>query len=260
MEIIFMGTGTSHGVPMVLHPESKGCDLENSKNWRTRSSVHVKMGNTNIQVDAAPEFRLQCFHNKINAVDLFILTHDHADHILGMDDLRRFCFRKDSVALDIYSAPEFLKRVRDIYPYAITDKPESKGYPVFRLNEIQESLDVEGGTIQFTRLPHGSIDVIGLIFEEKDTGSKFTYYTDCKTVGEEQQCLAKGSDLVVLDGLRFESHRTHMSIPEAVLVAQKIGANKTYLTHMTFQVDYDKHNMELPEGIELAYDGLKIVL
>lgn len=255
-----MGTGTSHGVPMVLHPEGQGCDLSNPKNWRTRSSIHVTMGRTRIQVDAAPEFRLQCIQNNIQGIDLFLLTHDHADHILGMDDLRRFCFLDGDNAISVYSAPEFLKRVKEIYPYAITEKPEIRGYPAFRLIEIPEKLELEDGNIYFTRLPHGSIEVIGLVFEEAGTGAKFVYYTDCKEVGSEQRELAKGADVVVLDGLRYEEHRSHMSIQEAIEVGQDIDAGQTYFTHMTYQIDYDVDSAKLPPKMAFAYDGLKLTI
>lgn len=260
MKIIFMGTGTSHGVPMIMHPEGKGCNLDNPKNWRTRSSIHVIIGDEHIQVDAAPELRLQCHYNKISAVDKFILTHDHADHIFGMDDLRRFCHHHENNAIDVYSAPEFLKRVEEIYPYAITDEPEVPGYPVFCLHEIPQKLELKDGSITFTRLPHGSIEVIGLIFEEYSSQRKFTYYTDCKEVGEEQTELARGSDVVVLDALRFEEHRSHMNVEEALQAAMRIQAPQTYFTHMTYQVDYDTHNKDLPENVDFAYDGLVVEL
>ena len=122
MEILFLGTGTSQGVPMIAHPKG-GCDLNNPLNWRTRTSIHVEMGGHHIQVDAAPEFRMQCIQNEVTQIDTFILTHSHADHILGMDDLRRFCDLNGGTALPVYSSAEGLQRIREIFPYAILDKP-----------------------------------------------------------------------------------------------------------------------------------------
>ena len=110
---------------MIAHPKD-GCDLDNPKNWRTRCSIHVEMGGQYLQVDASPEFRLQCVNNGITEVDTFILTHPHADHILGMDDLRRFCDLKGGVALPVYSSPAGLARIKEIFPYAIMDKRWSK--------------------------------------------------------------------------------------------------------------------------------------
>ena len=139
MELIFLGTGTSQGVPMIAHPDG-GCDLSNPKNWRTRSSIHVEMGGHHIQVDAAPEFRMQCIQNQIDRVDTFILTHSHADHIMGMDDLRRFCDLKGGVALPVYSSEDGVRRIREIFPYAIMERPRVSGYPAFKLESMPATL------------------------------------------------------------------------------------------------------------------------
>ncbi|MEN8863292.1 MAG: MBL fold metallo-hydrolase, partial [Lentimonas sp.] len=179
MELIFLGTGTSQGVPMIAQPEGVGCDLNNPMNWRTRTSIHVEMGGHYIQVDASPEFRMQCIQNEIQQIDTFILTHSHADHILGMDDLRRFCDLKGGVALPVYSNTDGLQRISDIFPYAIMDKPVVKGYPAFKLEEMPKELEVSGGLIESVVLPHGPMEVLGLIFTEKDTGKKLAYFTDC---------------------------------------------------------------------------------
>ena len=127
-----MGTGTSQGVPVIGY-DSSGIDLSNPKNWRTRSSIHVYAAGKEIQVDAAPEFRLQCLKNSISRADAFILTHGHADHIAGMDDLRRFCDKAEGNAIDVYSNEYGLSRVRAMFPYALGDKPTERGYPCFRL-------------------------------------------------------------------------------------------------------------------------------
>ena len=239
---------------MIAHPEG-GCDLSNPKNWRTRTSVHVEMGGHHIQVDATPEFRLQCIQNKITQVDTFILTHSHADHIVGMDDLRRFC-DLNGTALTVYSSENGLQRIREIFPYAIRDKPLATGYAAFKLIKMPSVLELPGGKIESVYLPHGSIEVLGLVFTEKGTGKKFVYYTDCKEVGQEAVALSKGADVVVLDGLRPSVHPTHMSIAEAIETAIEIGAPRSFLTHMTYMVDYESTGTELPEGIHLAYDGL----
>lgn len=259
MEIIFLGTGTSQGVPMIAHPEG-GCDLDNPKNWRTRTSVHVEMGGYHIQVDAAPEFRMQCIRDQITQIDSFILTHPHADHILGMDDLRRFCDLNGGIALPVYSSEVGLQRIREIFPYAITDRPKVRGYPAFKLELMPEKLELPGGTVQSVYLPHGPMQVLGLVFTEAETGKKLTYYTDCKEVPDEARLLAKDSDRVVLDGLRSNPHPSHMTIEEAVKVATSIGAERSFLTHMTYSVDQEATEADLPETIRLAYDGLRVQL
>ena len=258
MEIIFLGTGTSQGVPMIAHPDTGGCDLDNSKNWRTRTSIHVEMGGHHIQVDAAPEFRMQCIHNEITQIDTFVLTHPHADHILGMDDLRRFCDLKGGLALPVYSSEAGLQRVRDIFPYAIMDKPVVKGYPAFSLHSMPKELEVPGGVIEAVELPHGPMKVLGLVFTENDTGKKLVYFTDCKEVGEEARMLAEGADVVVLDGLRPNPHPSHMTIDEATTTAVEIGAQLSFLTHMTFMVDHESTEASLPDSVRLAYDGLRV--
>ena len=244
---------------MIAQPEGS-CDLNNPKNWRTRTSVHVEMGGHHIQVDAAPELRMQCIQNQITQVDTFILTHAHADHILGMDDLRRFCDLNGGVALPVFSNEEGLQRIREIFPYAIMDRPKVSGYPAFKLETMPDKLELPGGTVQAVDLPHGPVRVLGLVFTEAKTGKKFAYYTDCKEVPKAARELAQGSDLLVLDGLRPNVHPSHMTIREAVDAAVSIGAKHSRLTHMTYKVDHEATEKELPETIRLAYDGLRIEL
>jgi len=244
---------------MIAH-DSEGCDLSNPRNWRTRSSIHVVMDGIHFQVDAAPEFRLQCIRNNIRQIDYFILTHRHADHIMGMDDLRRFCDLKDFSALPVYSSEDGLARIREVYAYAIGDKPVHKGYAAFQLNRIPTEWNTPGGKIRHTLLEHGNLRVLGLVFEESSSGKKFAYYCDCKRVDSASIQLARGADVVVLDGLRPEPHPTHMSIDEAVAVAREIGAPQTYLTHMTFKIDYACWQKKLSAGVDLAWDGLAIRL
>lgn len=252
-----MGTGTSQGVPMIAQPEG-GCDLEDSRNWRTRTSIHVVMDGHHIQVDAAPEFRLQCLQCGIESLDTFILTHAHADHILGMDDLRRFCDLKGGVALPVYGNSDALTRVKEIFPYAILDKPKVKGYPAFDLQRMPTRLELPGGIVESIQLPHGKLEVLGLVFTEGSSGKKFVYYTDCKEVRPAARALAQGADLIVLDGLRPETHPSHMSIEEATQTAVEMGAPLSYLTHMTFMVDHAKTEATLPDNVYLAYDGLRL--
>lgn len=257
MELIFLGTGTSQGVPMIAH-DSEGCDLSDPRNWRTRSSIHVRMGGWCVQVDAGPEFRLQCLRNRIEWIDTFILTHAHADHIVGMDDLRRFCDLIDDHVLPVYSSPEALQRVREIFPYAVGDCPASAGYPAFRLSQMPATLEVPGGRIHSVRLPHGPVETLGLVFEEAVSGAKIAYFNDCKAVPPQARALAEGADIVVLDGLRPKPHPSHMSFDEAVQTALEMAAPQTYLTHLTFQIDHETASRTLPRGVAIAYDGLRL--
>lgn len=257
MEVVFLGTGTSQGVPMI------GCDCAvctsaDPRNRRTRTSIHVVMDELHVQVDAAPEFRLQCVREQVRQLDVFILTHGHADHITGMDDLRRFCDLIEGQAITVHSTDEGMERVRAVFPYAIADRPVAKGYAAFRLTLMPALLEFPQGTIQSTLLPHGGTNTLGLIFTEKSSGKRFVYYTDCKRLTDEAIALARGAEAVVLDGLRPLPHPSHMSIPEAIAAAQHIGAGQTWLTHLTHLTDHGPDEVGLPTGIKFAYDGLRL--
>lgn len=257
MELIFLGTGTSQGVPVIAF-DGHECDLTNPKNWRTRTSVHVVMGGARFQVDASPEFRLQCVWNRIPAIDYFILTHGHSDHIAGMDDLRRFCDLRDGHALPVYSSEEGVGRVREVFPYAIGDRPKYRGYPAFRPELMPPRLELPCGVVHSFPLPHGEIEVLGLVFEEGITGKRIAYFTDCHEVGPGARACAKGAEVLVIDALRPEPHPTHLSIPEALEIAADIGAGRTFFTHMTHKIDHDRMSARLPSGIALAWDGLRV--
>ena len=259
MEVIFLGTGTSQGVPMIAC-NCAVCTSTDPRNQRTRVSIHVVMDGLHVQVDAAPEFRLQCVREKIQKLDVFILTHGHADHIAGMDDLRRFCDLLGGTALTVYTTDEGAARVRAGFPYAIGDRPVAKGYAAFKLVGMPPVLEFPQGTIHSALLPHGDIDTLGLVFTERSSGKKFAYYTDCKSVPPDAIALARGVDSVVLDGLRHEPHRSHMTIGEACAVAQEIGAPQAWLTHLTHSSDHAALAASLPPGIAPAHDGLRLTL
>jgi phosphoribosyl 1,2-cyclic phosphate phosphodiesterase len=260
MEVIFLGTGTSQGVPMIAC-DCPVCTSADPRNNRTRSCVHVVMDGLHVQVDAAPEFRLQCLREDIRQMDFFILTHGHADHVVGMDDLRRFCDLLGGTALTVYTTDEGMARVLAIFPYTIAERPVTKGYAAFRLVQLPEVLELPQGTIRSTLLPHGGINTLGLVFEERSSGKRFVYYNDCKRIPREAVALAKGADVVVLDGLRVEPHPTHMNIEEACAAAKEVGGKATYLTHLTHGIDYATWTRQLGiQGVQLAYDGLRLTI
>lgn len=260
MEVVFLGSGTSQGVPMIAC-HCAVCSSTDPRNHRTRSSIHVVMDGLHVQVDATPEFRLQCRRENIEQLDVFILTHGHADHITGMDDLRRFCDLIGGNALTVYTTDEGMARILSIFPYAIAERPVSKGYAAFKLLDMPRRLEFPQGTIRSTLLPHGGLNTLGLVFEEKSSGKKFVYYNDCKRLPREAVELARGADVVVLDGLRPEPHPTHMNIAEACAAAAEIRAPVTYLTHLTHAIDHETWSRQLAAehpGVQLAYDGLRL--
>ncbi|MDQ8205442.1 MBL fold metallo-hydrolase [Pelagicoccus sp. SDUM812003] len=259
MKLRFLGTGTSQGIPLI------GCDCsvcrsDNPKNRRYRTHAHLEMGGLNIQIDAAPEFRLRALEHRIPKIDVVLLTHGHADHILGFDDMRRYCDLRKGEAIPVFTNDDGLERMRSIYPYAMRERPAVRGYPAFSVRPMPETLELEGGVglVRSTSQDHGPFDTLGLVFEEFKSGSKIAYYTDCASVSEEAEELARGADLVVLDGLRMNEHPSHMSIDMAVDAARRIGAKRSFLIHMGHDVDHDRVNASLPEGVELSYDNLVV--
>jgi phosphoribosyl 1,2-cyclic phosphate phosphodiesterase len=216
------------------------------------------MDGLHVQVDASPEFRLQCLDNRIEQLDIFILTHGHSDHAAGMDDLRRFCEIRGGTSLPVWTTAEGTARIREMFPYAIGDRPLVKGYPAFTPQLMPEFMDLPQGSIRSTLLPHGKVDVLGLVFEERSTGAKFVYYTDCKAVSPAQRELARGAGLVVLDGLRHDPHPTHMNVAEAVDVALDVGAPLTLLTHCAHAISHARDEALLPPNVRFAYDGLVV--
>jgi phosphoribosyl 1,2-cyclic phosphate phosphodiesterase len=259
MEVIVLGSGTSQGVPMI-GCACAVCRSTDPRNKRTRTSIHVVMDGLHVQVDAGPEFRLQCLAQGVEKLDLFILTHGHADHLAGMDDLRRFCDVRGGEALTIYTTEEGTERIRAVYPYAMMDRASVRGYPAFKPVPMPAAMELPQGTIRSTMLPHGPIGTIGLVFIEKSSGKKFTYYTDCKRLTQEAVKLAHGSDAAVLDGLRPNPHPAHMSINEAIEAGRGIGSKRIWLTHLTHLTDHGTVEAGLPEGFGLAHDGLRIHL
>lgn len=257
MEVIFLGTGTSQGVPLIAC-DCAVCTSKDPRNQRTRASIHVVMDGLHVQVDAAPEFRLQCIRENIRQMDFFILTHGHADHITGMDDLRRYCDLLGGNALTVYTTEEGMGRVLAMYPYAMAERPISKGYAAFKLVAMPDRLDLPQGTIEATLLPHGGLNTLGLVFTERSSGRKFAYYTDCKLVPPAAVELARGADAVVLDGLRPLPHPTHLSIAEAVAIAREINAPATWITHLTHLSDHAGLAASLPPGVAPAFDGLRL--
>lgn len=259
MKLFFLGTGTSQGVP-VIGCSCDTCASTDPRNTRFRTHVHIAMGELNIQVDAAPEFRIQALKHSIPKVDLVVLTHGHSDHILGMDDMRRYCDMRKGQALPVYTNEEGEERLRCIFGYAIGERSNVPGYPAFLPERMPERLKLEGGTISSVKQSHGNFSTLGLVFEEAETGKKIAYYTDCDSVGDEAVNLAKGADVAVLDGLRNKAHRSHMSIEQAIAAAARIGAKRTFLIHMTHEIEHAATEASLPNGVFLAYDNLVVEL
>ncbi len=252
VRVTILGSGTSHGVPMI------GCDCPvctsaDPRDRRTRPSVCVEYGEHVFLVDTSPELRLQCVANGVRRVDAILFTHHHADHIAGLDDLRRF---NDLMGrtLTCYGLPQTLEVIRRWFHYAFEHDPDYPSQkPSLRLEPLDGNpFEVAGRTIVPVPLMHGPLRVLGYRF--KNTA----YCTDCNFIPLESLDRLRGLDVLILDGLRRKPHPTHFNLDQAVEMAGRIGARQTWFTHIAHALKHAETDALLPAGMALAYDGLVI--
>lgn len=253
MRVTFLGTGTSHGIPMI------GCDCavcrsDNPRNQRLRPSIYVESENQCVLVDATPDFRAQALRANIRRVDTVLMTHTHADHIFGLDDLRAFTAR-DGRKMPVYGSPHSIEAIKRVFPYACTEKPAWAGLPSFELRVVEPHQDFEVGGLKLRALPllHGRMTVYGFLF-----GRELAYVIDCNVVPPEVVAAIRGVTLLVLDALRHRPHPSHLTIEEARAVAEQVGAPLTLFTHLCHEAEHEAVERDLPPHVRVAYDGMKI--
>lgn len=258
MKVTLLGTGTSFGVPQI-GCACAVCHSVDPRDRRSRCAAFVETGGgTRLLIDTPPELRLQLVAAGISRADAVLYTHEHADHIHGIDDLRALSVRHGA-ALPLYGSRETLDTLRARFPYVVdpsmqplpgTTKPEGA------LHEIRagESFTVGDAEVLPLAVPHGRTTVLAYRI------GRFGYVTDAKSVAPEVVEALRGVEVLVLNALFRTPHPTHLSIPEAVAVAQSIGAPQTFLTHLTHDQSHAQLAAELPPGIAPAHDGLAITI
>jgi len=249
--ITFLGTGTSHGVP-IIGCNCKTCTSDDPKNKRYRSSIYVETNEKNILIDTSPDLRTQLLENNITDIDLVLFTHAHADHIMGFDDLRAIN-RLNKEDIPCYGNKETLDALRRKFRYIFEKKDYCK-FAIPSVNMIEINNTIKFGNLKITPLPvqHNHDIVLGYRI------NNMAYITDCSHIPKDTSKLIEDIDMLILDALRYESHPKHFNIDQAVEVIKDLGVPKAYLTHISHEIEHNKVNQKLPEGIELAYDGLKV--
>jgi phosphoribosyl 1,2-cyclic phosphate phosphodiesterase len=253
-ELILLGTGTSHGVPVIGCP-CDVCKSTNPRNNRTRTGVAVNTGQGIFLIDTPPELRIQLLREEIGLVQAVIYTHSHADHLFGLDDLRLFGYRLEK-PVPLYCEEIVERQIRSSFSYAFGPwdvELHHGAIPKLELRRIGlEAFELLGEQIQPIRLMHGRLPVLG--FRIGDVA----FCTDVSAIPDESWELLEGLDVLVIDALRDEPHATHFGIPQALAAAERVRPKRTYLTHVSHHLEYEATNARLPDSVELAYDGLKI--
>jgi phosphoribosyl 1,2-cyclic phosphate phosphodiesterase len=266
VKVTLLGTGTSYGVPMI------GCDCDvcrstDPRDRRTRTSVLIDLPEPrgldgerpssavvaavrHILIDTSSDLRAQALTFGIRRLDAILFTHSHADHVLGLDEVRRFN-RLQKQAIPCYSDARTRADLRRTFGYIFDeDTPKGGGIPKIILNEIAGPFSLGSVDVVPVPLMHGSRPILGFRI------GSFAYLTDCSTIPEASWPLLEGVRTLVLDALRERPHTTHFSVPEAIRAAARIGADRTYFTHISHELGHSETCARLPRGVELAYDGL----
>ena len=252
MTVTFLGTGTSHGVPMV-GCACATCQSSDRRDKRLRPSIHVALPDgLSVLVDTATDLRQQALSHHIARVDAILFTHSHADHIMGLDEVRRFNVMQRS-AIPAFADAQTAADVRRTFHYIFSPPAQQGGgVPQIDLRTIDGPFVVGALHVVPVPLLHGQRPILGFRF------GAFAYLTDCNRIPEDSWPLLQGLDVLVLDALRHRPHPTHFTVAEAVEVVSRLQPRQAYFTHICHDLPHAATNAALPSGVELAYDGLRI--
>lgn len=250
MDIIFLGTGSSMGTPAI------GCDCPvctstDPRNRRSRASILVRAGGRHVLIDPGPDMRSQMLREDIRHLDAVLLTHMHADHVNGIDDLRSFNYLQRQV-IPCYGDRYTMANVQERFSYCFTPPDPSWSKPSLSGHVLDGPLAWDALRVTPVPVMHGKLPILAYRFND------VAYLTDLKTLPDASLDLLRGLEVLILDCLRYREHPTHLNVDEALALAERIGAERTYFTHMTHEIDYDDLNSRLPSGVQLAYDGLRV--
>jgi phosphoribosyl 1,2-cyclic phosphate phosphodiesterase len=252
IKVTFLGTGTSQGIPIIgsNHPV---CKSENLKDKRLRVSILIEWENISLVIDCGPDFRQQMLRENVTKIDGVLLTHEHNDHIAGIDDIRPFYFKQGNIPF--YAEKRVFEALKKRFEYIFETENKYPGAPSIEQYVIDKDseLDLFGNIITPIQAMHGSLPVLGYRIGD------FTYLTDIKTITPEELEKVKGTNTLVISELRKEEHHSHLNIKEALELIKIIQPKQTYFTHISHQLGFhDEVEAQLPENVHLAYDTLKI--
>jgi phosphoribosyl 1,2-cyclic phosphate phosphodiesterase len=249
MQVTFLGTGTSQGVPIIgCHCEV--CASPAAENKRNRPSLWVEVAGRSIIIDTAPELRLQVLRYGPTKLDAVLFTHAHADHIFGFDDIRRFC-QTQRVAIPVYATHDTLITLQTLFSYAFNYREGDWSIPKAIAHEINGPFDVLGVPVIPLLAYHGHMPVLGFRIGD------FAYITDCSSIPVETEAALDNLDVLVLDALRYRVHPTHFNIDAALATINRVQPRRAYLTHLCHEVEHHTLQRSLPSHISPAYDGLR---
>lgn len=254
MKITFLGTGTSSGIPMI-GCDCKVCASPNPKDKRLRTSAMVTINDINIVIDVGPDFRQQMLANQVKKVDAVLITHEHNDHIIGMDDIRPFNFNSGK-EMNVFAIKRTADDLKERFKYIFREEAYP-GAPKVKLNVIdpQSSFEIEGIKITPIEIMHGRMLIVGFRIGD------FTYITDAKTIAPKEIEKIKGTKVLVLNALRRKEHHAHFTLQQAIDMVNEINPAEAYFTHFShWLATHHELEAELPNNIFPAYDNLKLTL